>query len=131
MTKRFANLAFSYAVIAMIFGVFYREFTKFTHFDGQTSLAFLHTHYFVLGMFFFLALMLAEKSFFLFRPEYRQTTDRLPGRAEHHRPWVPAAGLGTGLGYGTQPGDRRRCFRDCRDWAYPDRCKYRCMAAEN
>lgn len=63
MTKRFANLAFSYAVIAMIFGVFYREFTKFTHFDGQTSLAFLHTHYFVLGMFFFLALMLAEKVF--------------------------------------------------------------------
>lgn len=63
MTKRFANLAFAYAVIAMIFGVFYREFTKFMHFNGQTSLAFLHTHYFVLGMFFFLALMLAEKAF--------------------------------------------------------------------
>lgn len=63
MTKRFANLALSYAVIAMIFGVFYREFTKFSHFTGQTSLAFLHTHYFVLGMFFFLVLLLAEKSF--------------------------------------------------------------------
>ena len=61
MTKRFANLAFFYALVAMIFGVFYREFTKFSHFDGQTNLAFLHTHYFVLGMFFFLALMLAEK----------------------------------------------------------------------
>lgn len=63
MTKRFANLAFSYAIIAMIFGVFYREFTKFSHFTGQTNLAFLHTHYFVLGMFFFLVLMLVEKSF--------------------------------------------------------------------
>lgn len=62
MTKRFANLALSYAVIAMISGVFYREFTKFSHFTGQTNLAFLHTHYFVLGMVFFLILMLAEKS---------------------------------------------------------------------
>lgn len=62
MTKRLANLAFSYATIAMIFGVFYREFTKFSRFIGQTNLAFLHTHYFVLGMFFFLILMLAEKS---------------------------------------------------------------------
>ena len=62
MTKRFANLAFAYAIIAMIFGVFYREFTKFLHFGGQTSLGFLHTHYFVLGMFFFLLLMLAEKA---------------------------------------------------------------------
>lgn len=64
MTKRFANLALSYAVIAMIFGVFYREFTKFSHFTEQTNLAFLHTHYFVLGMFFFLVLMLVEKSLY-------------------------------------------------------------------
>lgn len=61
MIKRYANLAFAYAVIAMVFGVFYREFTKFSHFTGQTNLAFLHTHYFLLGMFFFLALMLIEK----------------------------------------------------------------------
>ena len=63
MIKRCANLALVYAVIAMIFGVFYREFTKFNHFTGQTSLSFLHTHYFMLGMFFFLALMLAENVF--------------------------------------------------------------------
>ena len=61
MIKRYANLTFTYAVIAMVFGVFYREFTKFSHFTGQTNLAFLHTHYFLLGMFFFLALMLIEK----------------------------------------------------------------------
>lgn len=61
MIKRYANLTFTYAVIAMVFGVFYREFTKFSHFTGQTNLAFLHAHYFLLGMFFFLALMLIEK----------------------------------------------------------------------
>lgn len=61
MIKRYANLTFAYAVIAMVFGVFYREFTKFSHFTGQTNLAFLHTHYFLLGMFFFLVLMLIEK----------------------------------------------------------------------
>ena len=61
MAKRYANLALSYAVIAMAFGVFFREFTKFNHFTGQTSLSFLHGHYFMLGMFFFLMLLLVEK----------------------------------------------------------------------
>lgn len=61
MARRYANLAVLYAVIAMCFGVFYREFTKFNHFTGQTNLSRLHTHYFLLGMFFFLALLLAEK----------------------------------------------------------------------
>ena len=61
MGKRFANLALIYAVVAMVFGVFYREFTKLSHFTGQTNLSLLHTHYYLLGMFFFLALRLAEK----------------------------------------------------------------------
>lgn len=63
MTKRYANMALIYAVIAIIFGVFYREFTKFSHFTGTTNLSVMHTHYFLLGMFFFFILMLAEKSF--------------------------------------------------------------------
>ena len=63
MTKRYANMALIYAVIAIIFGVFYREFTKFSHFTGVTSLSVIHTHYFMLGMFFFLILMLLEQSF--------------------------------------------------------------------
>lgn len=62
MTKRFANLAFIYAITAMVFGVFYREFTKFNNFDGDTNLSVMHAHYFLLGMIFFLVLMLAEKS---------------------------------------------------------------------
>ena len=63
MTKRYANLALIYAVIAMVFGVFYREFTKFYQFSGKTNLSVLHTHYFALGMLFFLLLMVLEKSF--------------------------------------------------------------------
>ncbi len=63
MEKWYANFAFFYAIIAMIFGVFYREFTKLNHFTGQTNLSILHTHYFLLGMFFFLILMLVEKLF--------------------------------------------------------------------
>ena len=61
--KRYMNGAITYAALAMAGGVFYREFTKFNHFIGQTTLSVLHTHYFVLGMIFFLLLLLLEKSF--------------------------------------------------------------------
>lgn len=61
MEKRYANMAVIYAVVAMVFGVFYREYTKFSSFTGQTRLSVMHTHYFLLGMFFFLILLLAEK----------------------------------------------------------------------
>ena len=63
LARHFAMLAMVYAVIAMALGVFYREFTKFSGFAGRTSLSFLHTHYFALGMVFFLILMLLEKTF--------------------------------------------------------------------
>ncbi|BDF68323.1 membrane protein [Oscillospiraceae bacterium] len=62
MIKRYANTALIYAVTAMVCGVFYREFTKFSAFTGKTTLAVLHTHYFLLGMFFFLALLLLAKN---------------------------------------------------------------------
>ena len=61
--KRYINGAITYAALAMAGGVFYREFTKFNHFTGQTTLSVLHTHYFVLGMIFFLLLLLLEKNF--------------------------------------------------------------------
>lgn len=69
MVKRYANLATVYAVMAMLFGVFYREFTKFSHFSGKTNLSVMHTHYFLLGMVFFLILMLVEKSFAFSSPK--------------------------------------------------------------
>lgn len=61
--KRYMNLAVLYAVLAMVGGVFYREFTKFNGFTAKTTLGVVHTHYFLLGMVFFLLLLLLEKSF--------------------------------------------------------------------
>ena len=61
--KRYITLSLLYAVLAMVGGVFYREFTKFNGFTGKTSLGVVHTHYFLLGMVFFLLLLLLEKNF--------------------------------------------------------------------
>lgn len=47
--------------MAIIGGVFAREFTKFNYFTGNTTLFLVHTHYFVLGMLFSLILVLLEK----------------------------------------------------------------------
>lgn len=58
--KRYMNASLLYALLAMVGGVFYREFTKFNGFTARTSLGVVHTHYFLLGMVFFLLL---EKSF--------------------------------------------------------------------
>ena len=60
--KRYMNAALVYAVLAMAGGVFYREFTKFVGFTGETTLSVVHTHYFMLGMALFLLLLLLEKS---------------------------------------------------------------------
>lgn len=57
------NAAFCYAILAMAGGVFYREFTKYNGFTGETTLAVVHTHYFLLGMVAFLVFVLLEKAF--------------------------------------------------------------------
>ena len=61
--KRYMNASLLYAILAMVGGVFYREFTKFNGFTARTTLGVVHTHYFLLGMVFFLLLLLLEKSF--------------------------------------------------------------------
>lgn len=48
--KRYMNRALLYAVFAMVGGVFYREFTKFSGFTAKTTLSVVHTHYFLLGV---------------------------------------------------------------------------------
>lgn len=60
--KKAVNLAFLYAILAMAGGVFYREFTKFNGFEGRTTLGFVHTHLFLLGMIMFLVVALLCKS---------------------------------------------------------------------
>ena len=54
--KKYTNLAFIYAFVALACGVFYREFTKFNGFTGKTTLSVMHTHLFVLGTILFLIL---------------------------------------------------------------------------
>ena len=44
-------------------GVFYREFTKLNGFNGFTTLSVVYTHYLMLGMAFFLMLVLLENNF--------------------------------------------------------------------
>ena len=61
--KRYANTALLYAILAMVGGVFYREFTKFNGFTAKITLSVVHTHYFLLGMVFFLLLLMLEKAF--------------------------------------------------------------------
>ena len=61
--KKLINTSFAYAILAMIGGVFFREFTKFNDFTGQTSLSFFHLHLFALGMIFFLIVALCVKQF--------------------------------------------------------------------
>ena len=60
--KRYMNWAVLYAILAMVGGIFYREFTKFNGFTAKTTLGVVHTHYFLLGMVFFLLLLLLEKN---------------------------------------------------------------------
>lgn len=61
--KKYLNAAFAYAILAMAGGVFHREFTKYNGFTGETTLAVVHTHYFLLGMVTFLLFILLEKEF--------------------------------------------------------------------
>lgn len=61
--KRLMNASIVYGVLALVGGVFYREFTKLNGFTGFTTLSVVHTHYLMLGMLFFLMLVLLENNF--------------------------------------------------------------------
>ena len=61
--KKIARTSMIYMIIGLVFGVYYREFTKLSGFTGETQLSVLHTHTLMLGMFFFLVLLLLEKNF--------------------------------------------------------------------
>lgn len=54
--KRYINYSIVYAVLALVGGVFYREFTKINDYAVWTTLSVVHTYYFILGMMFFLIL---------------------------------------------------------------------------
>lgn len=60
--KRYIDYSIVYAVLALVGGVFYREFTKINDYAAWTTLSVVHTHYFILGMMFFLILGLVSKN---------------------------------------------------------------------
>lgn len=64
--KKSINYALCYAVLAMIGGVFYREFTKFNDFEGITALSKVHTHFFALGMIMYLIIALFARHYDLY-----------------------------------------------------------------
>ncbi|MGL4569547.1 MAG: DUF2871 domain-containing protein [Clostridium sp.] len=61
--KKLINASFIYAILALVSGVFYREFTRIFEFTDKTTLSVLHVHLFVLGSIVFLLLTLFEKEF--------------------------------------------------------------------
>lgn len=56
MMKRYINYSIVYTVLALVGGVFYRVFTKLNDYTAWTTFSVVHTHYFILGMMFFLIL---------------------------------------------------------------------------
>ena len=63
--KKIVKTAFIYAIIAMLSGIFYREGSRFLELTEPNTWSIIHTHFFMLGMFFFLIVLLLEKSFHL------------------------------------------------------------------
>ncbi len=56
--KKCLNLSLIYAIVGLLGGVFYREFSKMNGFTGKTVLANVHTHLLMLGMVVFLIVAL-------------------------------------------------------------------------
>ena len=61
--KKIVNTALIYAIIAMLCGILYREGSRFLELTDSTSWSLTHTHFFILGMFFFLIVLVLEKEF--------------------------------------------------------------------
>lgn len=60
--KKIINTSFIYAILAIVLGIFYREYTKAIGYTGLTKLSILQNLIFNLGVFFFLILaVLNEK----------------------------------------------------------------------
>lgn len=54
--KKIINTAFIYLCFSLFSGVFYREFTKFSNYTGETTLSVTHGHLFALGTIFMLVI---------------------------------------------------------------------------
>lgn len=61
--RKLVNSAFIYAVVGLLAGLFYREYTVIRGFEGKTMLSVLHTHTFTLGMMTMLIVLILYKVF--------------------------------------------------------------------
>lgn len=50
--RNILKISFGMSILALLFWVFYREYTKYIGFDGTTTLSLLHTHTFLLAVIF-------------------------------------------------------------------------------
>lgn len=63
--KTLYNLALTWLILGLVAGVFYREWTKFAGFTGDTQLSTLHTHMLTLGVIVHLVLLALDRGFAL------------------------------------------------------------------
>lgn len=63
--KKLYYAALLYTILGLAGGLFYRTLTHANDFTGDTQLAVVHTHFLVLGMVFFLIVILFERVFAL------------------------------------------------------------------
>ena len=61
--KKITKTAFFYAIVAMLCGIVYREGSRFLELTEPNTWSLTHTHFFILGMFFFLIVLVLEKEF--------------------------------------------------------------------
>ncbi len=59
--------SFSYMVLGVLSGLYYREFSKANDFTGPTQLGLVHTHLLTLGFIVLLIVLILEKQFTLSR----------------------------------------------------------------
>lgn len=61
--RKLLMTSFVYCLLGLASGVYYRVFTKYNDFTGDTQLSVIHTHLLMLGMFMFLIVLVLEKNF--------------------------------------------------------------------
>lgn len=61
--KKYYYASFTYLILGMLAGVFYRELTRISGYQQETVLRGVHTHILVLGFIFFLVVLLLDKAF--------------------------------------------------------------------
>lgn len=63
MLKTLYGKVRNYGIFGLICGIYFRELTKIFKFEGNSQLGGVHTHVLMLGMFFFLIVMILVKVF--------------------------------------------------------------------